>query len=60
MEKEVSEKVTVHIYLRREVRDMFSRLYPNCLSRFVENALILASSDKNVFDRIFFKDILNV
>lgn len=48
----------IHIYVDERIRDDFERNYPHCRSRFVENAMKLALKDKDIFDKIFFCDIM--
>lgn len=52
-------KTTIHVYMDKRIVEVFQQAYPHCRNRFIENAMRLALSDKNLFDRIFFYDILN-
>ena len=44
----------VHVSLSASDADHFQRIYPDCMTRFVRNAVKIALSDKNFFDKIFF------
>lgn len=54
-----NKTVTVHVNVDAQVIDNFNMLYPRCRSRFICNALRLATTDKLLFDRIFFCDIIS-
>lgn len=54
-----NKTVTVHTNVDSKVIDNFNLLYPRCRTRFINNALRLATIDKILFDKIFFCDILN-
>lgn len=54
--REVDTRVC-HISISSKDVDMFQRLYPNCLNRFVRNVVHDALNDKNLFDKHYFKDI---
>lgn len=45
-----------HLSIRIEEVDYhyFNRLYPNCLTRFVRNAIKYSIKHKNLFEKIFF------
>lgn len=47
-------KKVFHLFLRKDIHEMFQRLYPHCETRFCENAINLAINDKSFFDRVFF------
>lgn len=49
---------TVHVNVNDSVLDIFDRMYPSCRTRFINNAMALANNDRNLFDKIFFKDII--
>lgn len=51
-------ELTLHINCDRELISRFDRLYPHCRKRFVENAIKLATNNREIFDKIFFCDIL--
>lgn len=53
-----SKKRTFHIYLDRDIAEMFERLYPHCRSRFIENAMKLANNSQVSFDKIMFSSVL--
>ena len=53
-----NKTVTVHTNVDSKVIDNFNMLYPRCRTRFINNALRLATTDKLLFDKIFFCDIL--
>lgn len=50
--------ITVHCNVKNDVLDVFDRLYPACRTRFINNAMLIATNNKNFFDKIFFKDII--
>lgn len=52
-------RITLHINVDRDLIDRFDRLYPSCRRRFVENSIRLATNSKEVFDKIFFCDLLS-
>lgn len=49
---------TVHTNIDSELLQIFDQAYPACRRRFIENAIQLATTDKEFFDRVFFKDLL--
>lgn len=49
---------TVHVNVPSDILELFDKAFPSCRSRFVNNALRLATSDRALFDRIFFCDIV--
>lgn len=48
-------KSVVHIYLDSGIRDMFQRLYPYCMTRFLINAVQKAVNDKSFFEEVFYQ-----
>lgn len=52
-------KTTIHINIDKDILSLFDKCYPHSRSRFISNALELASSDKALFERIFFKALLD-
>lgn len=52
-------KTTIHLYIDKQIMKNFEAAFPRCRSRFLENALALATKDKIFFDKIFFKDMFN-
>lgn len=53
------EKVTLHTNVDKSIVDLFNRQYKGCRTRFIQNAMKLANSDRNLFDKIFFCDLLS-
>ena len=51
--------ITLHVNVNKQNIELFDKMYASCRRRFVNNAIELAVNDKNFFDRIFFKDLLN-
>lgn len=49
---------TVHTNIDSELLKIFDQAFPACRRRFIENAIQLATTDKEFFDRVFFKDLL--
>lgn len=49
---------TVHTNVDTELLQIFDQAFPACRRRFIENAIQLATTDKDFFDRVFFKDLL--
>lgn len=52
-------KIQVHPFVDRHISEQFEQQYPHCRSRFIENAMKLCLSDKKLFDKIFFCDLLS-
>lgn len=50
---------TVHVNIDKSVLEQFEKLYPHCRKRFIENAFRSANISKDVFDKIFFMDLLS-
>ena len=44
------------IRIDEEQAEIFARLYPNCLPRFLKNCIEKASLDKEFFYTLFFND----
>lgn len=55
-----NDTLTLHLNVKTSVVNQFDTLYKGCRRRFVENAMRLAISNPNDFDKIFFMDMLNV
>ena len=51
-------KVTLHINVDKSIVDNFEKIYPRCRSRLVTNLFRLVISDRDLFERIFFCDLL--
>lgn len=51
-------KITMTVTTNRDVLQAFDLQYPRCRSRFIDNALKLATNDRDLFDKIFFCDIM--
>ena len=49
-------KTTTPTSIRLDTNDsqLFQRLYPYCLSRFVKNCVKMALNDRHFFDKIYF------
>lgn len=56
--KKMENKLTIHTNVDRDTLELFDRQYHGCRSRFIRNALELASNNKLFFDKVFFKDLL--
>lgn len=54
-----SNTITVHVNVDKSVLEQFEKLYPHCRKRFIENAFRLAGNSKEVFDKIFFMDLIS-
>lgn len=48
------EKKQLNVSVSRKVYFDFQKKFPQCLSRFVRNALRMALSDKRFFQLVFF------
>ena len=46
-----------HLYCSADKLDRFQRVYPDCLRRFLINAIEIALSDYDFFQKVFFKDL---
>lgn len=57
--KATDRKRTYHVFVDKSIGDSFEQAYPHCRSRFITNAMKLCLSDKNLFDKIFFCDLLS-
>lgn len=51
---------TVHTNVLIDNITTFDKLYPSARTRFINNAIALAVSDRNFFDSIFFNAITSV
>lgn len=58
MSENQKKTTTVHTNINTELLNLFDKAYPACRRRFIENAMQLATTDKEFFDRVFFKDLL--
>lgn len=52
------DKVTFHINIDRELAERFEKIYPRSRTRLFTNLLRLVCEDEDLFDRIFFCDLL--
>lgn len=48
----------IHTRVKKDDYDNFMRLYPQCLTRFVANAIHLAVTNRSFFDTVFFTNLL--
>lgn len=55
----MNNKITVHTNIEKSIVELFDRQYKSCRTRFIQNAMKLACSDRNLFDKIFFCDLLS-
>lgn len=46
----------IHLQVKHEVKEQFERTYPGCRTRFLQNCLQIALTDKSFFDKVFFTD----
>lgn len=51
--------VTLHINVDKDVVELFDRQFKKCRTRFIRNAMKLANKDRDLFDKIFFCDLLS-
>lgn len=51
--------VQIHLQVKNEVKEQFERTYPGCRTRFLQNCLLIALTDKSFFDKVFFIDFYN-
>lgn len=47
------------VVMPNDIYNNFARRFPQCISTFVRNAMVLAVNDKEFFDKVFFKDFSN-
>lgn len=47
----------INVTVSAEVYEKYMRLYRGTLSRFIRNALELATTDKDIFNLIFFSEV---
>lgn len=52
-----SGTITVHANVDRTIVDLFNRMYPRCLTRFIRSCMSTAVNDKVFFDKMFFPDV---
>lgn len=52
------EKLTCHFNIPRDIVELFDKAYPSCRTRFVVNAMRVATADRDTFEKIFFYDLL--
>lgn len=50
-------KRQIHVTCDKDLLDLFQRLYPSTLTRFIQQALKLACKDKELFMKIFFSNL---
>lgn len=55
----MNNTLTVHVNIDKQVLDLFDRQYKSCRTRFIRNAMKLANKDRDLFDKIFFCDLLS-
>lgn len=58
MLKNKKKTTTIHININDETLELFDSAFPSCRRRFIQNAMDLALKNKELFDRIFFCDII--
>lgn len=55
-----TEKITLHLNIDKKVLDKYQQVYPRSTrTRLVENLFKIVVDDKDLFDRIFFKDLIS-
>lgn len=52
-------KITIHTNVDKKYIEAFDLQYKGCRTRFIENALRLAANNRELFDKIFFCDLLS-
>lgn len=55
---ESKRKVTLHVNVDSEMIKLFDAAYPAARTRFIQNAIEVALSDKLFFDKVFWKNLL--
>lgn len=55
----MNNTLTVHVNIDKQVLELFDRQYKSCRTRFIRNAMKLANKDRDLFDKIFFCDLLS-
>lgn len=55
----MTNTLTVHVNIDKQVLELFDRQYKSCRTRFIRNAMKLANKDRDLFDKIFFCDLLS-
>lgn len=54
-----SEKtITLHVNVPKSLVEVFDKMYPASRRRFISRAMLLATQHREVFDKIFFSDII--
>lgn len=53
-----SKTVTVHTNVDKNVLELFDKMYPTCRTRLIQNVLYLCTTKKEIFDKIFFYELL--
>lgn len=51
-------KSQIHLNIDDDLKKRFEQCYPHCRSRFIENCLKKALTDRNFFDKVFFMELL--
>lgn len=51
---------TVHVNIPDSILKQFDSAYPTARTRFITNAMRIASNNQTVFDKIFFCNLLHV
>lgn len=46
----------IRIYAKGDEVETFQKMYPQCMSRFIRNAIALAIRNKDIFTDIFFSN----
>lgn len=55
-----TEKTTLHLNVDKKVLDKYQQIYPRSTrTRLVENLFRIVVDNKEMFDRIFFMDLLD-
>lgn len=55
-----TEKITLHLNIDRKVLDKYQQIYPRSTrTRLVENLFRIVVDNKEMFDRIFFMNLLD-
>lgn len=55
----MADTVTLHINVDKDIVEHFERQYKGCRTRFIRNAFRLANNNRDLFDKIFFCDLLS-
>lgn len=51
--------LTVHVNVDKDVLELYDRLYPHTRRRFICEAMKMATESREVFDKIFFRELLS-